>query len=310
MKIYKSALELIGNTPIIELVNIKKKYNLKANIFAKLESYNPFGSVKDRVAYQMIKDAEDNNLLKKGSCIIEPTSGNTGIGLAAIGKLKGYKVIIVMPSNMSIERIKVIKAYGAKVVLTDASLGMQGAIDKANELLKEIPKSVILGQFINPSNPKAHLLTTGKEIYIDMDGNIDIFIAGIGTGGTISGVGEYLKNKNSNIKVIGVEPYSSPLLTKGNIGPHKIQGIGANFIPKILNTNIYDQIIDIKDEDAITMSREVCEIEGLIVGISSGAALKGAILEAQKEENIGKNIIVLLPDTGMRYFTTQLFEEV
>ena len=309
MKKYNSILELIGNTPLIELKNIKNKYKLKGNIYAKLEGNNPFGSIKDRTAYQMIIDAEKDGLLKEGSTIIEPTSGNTGVALAAIGKLKGYEVIIVMPSSMSIERIKLIKSYGGKVILTEASLGMQGAINKAKELIIEIPNSLILGQFTNPSNPKVHFLTTGKEIYEDLEGNIDIFISGIGTGGTISGTGEYLKNKNPNIKVIGVEPQGSPLLTKGEIGGHKIQGIGANFIPKVLNINIYDKIICISDEEAFDYSKKVCKIEGLLVGISSGAALCAAIKEAQKEENLNKNIVVILPDTGTRYLSTSLFSE-
>ena len=309
MKVYKSVLELIGNTPLLELNNIKRKYNLKSNIYAKLESYNPIGSIKDRIAYQMIVDAEEKEILKEGATIIEPTSGNTGIALAAIGKIRGYRVIIIMPSSMSIERQKMIKAYGGEVVLTDASLGMKGSIDKANELLKEIPNSLILGQFTNSSNPKVHFLTTGKEIYQDLDGKIDLFVCGIGTGGTISGVGEYLKNKIPNIKIIGVEPHSSPLLSKGFSGTHKIQGIGANFIPEILNTNIYDKIINIKDEDAFKYSKEICYLEGLLVGISSGAALCAAILEAQKEENINKNIVVIFPDTGTRYFSTTLFDE-
>lgn len=309
MKVYKSILELIGKTPLIELNNIKSEYNLKANIFAKLESYNPFGSVKDRIAYQMIVDAEEQGLLKKDSTIIEPTSGNTGIALAAIGKIKGYKVIIVMPSSMSKERIKLMKAYGAEVILTDGTLGMQGSVNKANEILKQIPNSIILSQFTNSSNPKAHLLTTGKEIYDDLEGKIDIFISGIGTGGTISGAGEFLKSKNPNIKIIGVEPYSSPLLSLNKIGPHKIQGIGANFIPKTLNNKIYDLIISIKDEDAFKYSKELCTLEGLLVGISSGAVLNAAILEAQKEENKDKNIVVILPDTGTRYFSTPLFED-
>ena len=249
MKVFESVLELIGNTPLVELKKIKEKYNLKANIFAKIESNNPFGSIKDRVAYQMIIDAEKDGLLKDGSTIIEPTSGNTGIALAAIGKLKGYDVIIVMPSSVSIERIKLIEAYGGKVVLTEASSGMQGSVDKANELINNIPNSIILGQFTNPSNPKVHFLTTGKEIYEDLDGKIDIFISGIGTGGTISGVGKYLKSKNTDIKKIGVEPKNSPLLSKGKVGSHKIQGIGANFIPKTLNINIYDEIVSVSDDE-------------------------------------------------------------
>jgi len=305
MKVYKSVLELIGNTPLLELNNIKRKYNLKSNIYAKLESYNPIGSIKDRIAYQMIVDAEEKEILKEGATIIEPTSGNTGIALAAIGKIRGYRVIIIMPSSMSIERQKMIKAYGGEVVLTDASLGMKGSIDKANELLKEIPNSLILGQFTNSSNPKVHFLTTGKEIYEDLDGKIDLFVCGIGTGGTISGVGEYLKNKIPNIKIIGVEPHSSPLLSKGFSGTHKIQGIGANFIPNTLDTNIYDEIIKVKDEDAFEYARKVALSDGILVGISSGAALCAASEIAKREKN--KKIVVILPDTGERYLSTELF---
>ena len=305
MKVFESVLELIGNTPLVELKKIKEKYNLKANIFAKIESNNPFGSIKDRVAYQMIIDAEKDGLLKDGSTIIEPTSGNTGIALAAIGKLKGYDVIIVMPSSVSIERIKLIEAYGGKVVLTEASSGMQGSVDKANELINNIPNSIILGQFTNPSNPKVHFLTTGKEIYEDLDGKIDIFISGIGTGGTISGVGKYLKNKNTDIKIIGVEPKNSPLLSKGKVGSHKIQGIGANFIPKILNVNIYDEIVSVSDDEAFEYKKILNELEGIFAGISSGAALYAAIKEAKKEENTNKNIVVILPDTGMRYLSIE-----
>lgn len=305
MKVFESVLELIGNTPLVELKKIKEKYNLKANIFAKIESNNPFGSIKDRVAYQMIIDAEKDGLLKDGSTIIEPTSGNTGIALAAIGKLKGYDVIIVMPSSVSIERIKLIEAYGGKVVLTEASSGMQGSVDKANELINNIPNSIILGQFTNPSNPKVHFLTTGKEIYEDLDGKIDIFISGIGTGGTISGVGKYLKNKNMDIKIIGVEPKNSPLLSKGKVGSHKIQGIGANFIPKILNVNIYDEIVSVSDDEAFEYKKILNELEGIFAGISSGAALYAAIKEAKKEENTNKNIVVILPDTGMRYLSIE-----
>lgn len=309
MKIYKSILELVGNTPLLELQNIKKKYNLKANIFAKLESYNPAGSIKDRIALQMINDAEEKGLLKENSTIIEPTSGNTGIGLCVIGKMKGYRVIIVMPSSMSIERIKIMKAYGAEVILSDAKLGMQGSIDKANELNREIENSLILGQFDNPSNPKTHYLTTGREIYDDLDGKIDIFISGIGTGGTISGAGQFLKDKISTIKIVGVEPLNSPLLTKKIAGSHKIQGIGANFVPKTLNQKIYDYVVTISDEDAFLFSKEMAKLEGVLVGISSGAALKAALDEAKKEENENKNIVVVLPDTGTRYFSTPLFND-
>ena len=307
MKVYNSIIDLIGNTPLLELRNIKEKFNLKSNIYAKLESYNPGGSIKDRVAYKMILDLEERGLLKKNSVIIEPTSGNTGIGIALIGVLKGYRVIIVMPSNMSIERIKLMEGYGAEVVLTDAKLGMQGSIDKANELNKEITNSVILGQFTNSSNPMAHYKTTAKEIYDDLDGNIDIFIAGIGTGGTISGIGKYLKEKNSNIKIIGIEPSSSPLISKNIKGSHKIQGIGANFIPPILNKEIYDEIRLVDNEDAFTYSKLVMKLEGVLVGVSSGAALKAAIEIAKENEN--KNIVVIFPDTGYRYLSTELFDK-
>lgn len=299
----KNILDLIGNTPLIELKEIKKKYNLKANIYAKLESYNPFGSIKDRAVLQMINDLFLNNKVKEGSLIIEPTSGNTGIALAAIGKIKKLKVIIVMPENMSKERIDLIKKYGAEVILTDASLGMKGAISKVNELLKIHQDSIMLDQFNNPSNALAHYLTTGKEIYLDLKGKVDIFIAGIGTGGTITGTSKYLKEQNKNIKVIGVEPDSSPLLSKGKVGPHKIQGIGPNFIPSILDTNSYDEIITIKDVDAFNYAKELLEVEGLFVGLSSGAAFYASLLIAQKEENIDKNIVVILPDTGNRYLS-------
>lgn len=308
MSIYKGAVELIGSTPLLELRNIKEKYKLKANIYAKLEGYNPGGSIKDRIALQMILDAEKEGLLKKESTIIEPTSGNTGIGLAFIGKLRGYKVIIIMPSNMSIERVKILKAYGAEVILTDAKLGMQGSIIKANELNKEIKNSIILSQFTNPSNPRAHYLNTGKEIYEDLNGVVDVFVSAIGTGGTISGTGKYLKEKNPKIKIVGVEPASSPLLTKNETGSHKIQGIGANFIPKTLDRNIYDNIYDVSDDDAFQYSKEVALLEGILVGISSGAALKASLIEAIKEENKDKNIVVIFPDSGFKYLSTELFE--
>ena len=303
---YNSIIDLIGNTPLLELKNIKEKYNLKSNIYAKIEGYNPGGSIKDRIALQMILDLEKEGKLKKGSVIIEPTSGNTGIGIALIGSLRGYKVIIVMPSSMTIERIKLIESFGAEVILTDASKGMLGSIEKANELNKKYENSIILGQFENMSNPLAHYLTTGPEIYNDLDGNIDIFIAGIGTGGTISGVGKYLKEKNSNIKIIGVEPFNSPLISKGVKGSHKIQGIGANFIPNTLNKDIIDVIELIDDKDAFEYSKIATKLEGVLVGISSGAALKIAIDYAKKEEN--KNIVVILPDTGYRYLSTDLFK--
>ena len=306
MKVYNSIIDLIGNTPLLELKNIKEKYNLKSNIYEKLESYNPGGSIKDRIALKMNLDLEDKGVLKKGSVIIEPTSGNTGIGIALIGSLKGYRVIIVMPSSMSIERIKLMEGYGAEVILTDAKLGMQGSIDKANELNKEIKDSVILGQFINPSNPLAHYETTGKEIYDALDGNVDIFIAGIGTGGTISGTGKYLKEKNPNIKVVGIEPFSSPLISKNIAGAHKIQGIGANFVPDTLDKEIYDEIRLVDNEDAFKYSKLVMKLEGALVGISSGAALKIAIDIAKENEN--KNIVIIFPDTGYRYLSTELFE--
>ena len=303
---YNSIIDLIGNTPLLELKNIKEKYNLKSNIYAKIEGYNPGGSIKDRIALQMILDLEKEGKLKKGSVIIEPTSGNTGIGIALIGSLRGYKVIIVMPSSMTIERIKLIESFGAEVILTDASKGMLGSIEKANELNKKYENSIILGQFENMSNPLAHYLTTGPEIYNDLDGNIDIFIAGIGTGGTISGVGKYLKEKNSNIQIIGVEPFNSPLISKGVKGSHKIQGIGANFIPNTLNKDVIDIIELIDDKDAFEYSKIATKLEGVLVGISSGAALKIAIDYAKKEEN--KNIVVILPDTGYKYLSTDLFK--
>ncbi len=306
--IYNSITELIGKTPIINASNFASENNLDASILAKLEYFNPAGSVKDRVAKQMIKDAEEKGLLKPGSTIIEPTSGNTGIGLAAVAAAKGYKAIMTMPETMSIERRKLLKAYGAEIVLTDGSKGMSGAIAKADELNKEIQDSVILGQFVNPSNPQAHVETTGPEIWEDTDGKVDIFIAGIGTGGTITGVGQYLKSKNPNIKVIAVEPESSPVLSEGKAGPHKIQGIGAGFVPKILDTKIYDEIITVPNEAAFETGRAFAKTEGILVGISSGAALWAAVKTAENPENKGKNIVVLLPDTGERYLSTALFE--
>lgn len=309
MRIYKSVTELIGKTPIIESVNTEKKIGAKANIFAKLEYFNPSGSVKDRVARSMIENAEKSGILKKGSVIIEPTSGNTGIGLAAIAASKGYEIIIVMPETMSVERRKLMKAYGAKLVLTDGSKGMSGAIAKADELSKEIEGSFVAGQFVNPSNPEAHYLTTGPEIWEDMDGKVDIFVAGVGTGGTVTGVGKYLKEKNPDVKVVAVEPASSPVLSGGNPGPHKIQGIGAGFVPEILDTSVYDEIIKVENDDAMNMGREFGKTEGILVGISSGAALWAAAELSKKEENKGKNIVVLLPDTGERYLSTPMFEE-
>ena len=306
-KIYKSAAELIGKTPLLELSNIEKKDELKAKIYAKLEYFNPAGSVKDRIAFQMIEDAEKEGKLTPGATIIEPTSGNTGIGLASIATAKGYKAIIVMPETMSVERRNIIKAYGAEIVLTDGTKGMKGAIAKAEELAKEIPNSFIAGQFVNPSNPKAHRLTTGPEIWEDTDGKIDVFVAGIGTGGTITGVGEYLKEKNPNLKVIAVEPATSPVLSKGVAGAHKIQGIGAGFIPATLNTSIYDEVIAVENDDAFEVSKEIAAAEGILVGISSGAALFAAKLIAERPEYAGKNIVVLLPDSGDRYYSTPLF---
>lgn len=306
-KVYSSIEELIGNTPILQLNNIKKLFNLKANVLAKLELFNPAGSSKDRVAKFMIEDYEKNGLIKKDTVIIEPTSGNTGIGLASVCASKGYKLIIVMPNTMSIERIKLIKAYGAEIVLTDGALGMAGAIDKANELKNIYKNSIIAGQFTNPSNIKAHFNTTGPEIYNATNGKVDVFVCGVGTGGTITGVSEYLKSKNPNVKVVAVEPYNSPLLSKGNSGPHGIQGIGANFIPKILNTNIYDEVQLVTEEQAYETLRLLATCEGVLVGISSGAVLHCAIQLAKKDENKDKNIVVLLPDTGERYLSTKAF---
>ena len=306
-KVYSSVTELIGRTPLIELKNIEKKNSLNATVVAKLEYFNPAGSVKDRIAKAMIEDAEAKGLLKEGSTIIEPTSGNTGIGLSAIAAAKGYKVIITMPETMSVERRNLIKAYGAQIVLTEGSKGMKGAIAKANELAKEIPNSFIPGQFENQANPKAHFETTGPEIWKDTEGKVDIFVAGVGTGGTISGVGEYLKSKNPNIKIIAVEPASSPVLSKGTPGAHKIQGIGAGFVPDTLNTKIYDEIITIENEEAFETGNKIAKTDGILVGISSGAAIKAATKVALRSENKGKTIVVLLPDTGDRYLSTTLF---
>lgn len=308
-KIYSSIDQLIGKTPILELKKIKEKCSLKANIFAKLEYLNPAGSAKDRVALFMVKDAEKSGILKSNSVIIEPTSGNTGIGLACVCASKGYKSIIVMPDTMSVERIKTIKALGAEVVLTDGKKGMKGAIDEAERLRKQIPDSIIAGQFVNPSNPKAHYCTTGPEIYDDLDGKVDVFVAGIGTGGTITGVGKYLKEKNPNVKIVAVEPYYSPVLSKGYAGAHKIQGIGANFVPEILDTSIYDEIIPVKDEDAMQTGRLLGKTEGVLTGISSGACLWAGMEIAKRQENQNKNVVVLLPDTGDRYLSTELFDE-
>ena len=302
-----SILSLVGNTPLVELSNYEKENKLEAKLIAKLEYFNPAGSVKDRIAKAMIEDAEAKGLLKEGSTIIEPTSGNTGIGLSAIASAKGYKVIITMPETMSVERRNLIKAYGAQIVLTEGSKGMKGAIAKANELAKEIPNSFIPGQFENQANPKAHFETTGPEIWKDTEGKVDIFVAGVGTGGTISGVGEYLKSKNPNIKIIAVEPASSPVLSKGTPGAHKIQGIGAGFVPDTLNTKIYDEIITIENEEAFETGNKIAKTDGILVGISYGAAIKAATKVALRSENKGKTIVVLLPDTGDRYLSTPLF---
>ncbi len=307
--IYTSADQLIGKTPLLELTHIEKKHNLKAKIFAKLEYFNPAGSVKDRIAKAMIDDAEQKGLLKEGSVIIEPTSGNTGIGLASVAAARGYRIIIVMPETMSVERRQIMKAYGAELVLTDGTKGMKGAIEKADELSKEIPNSFIPGQFVNEANPKAHFETTGPEIFSDTDGKVDFFVAGVGTGGTITGTGKYLKSKLPNVKVVAVEPKSSAVLSTGVAGPHKIQGIGAGFVPKVLDTDIYDEIIPVENDDAFAMGKEVGRNEGVLVGISSGAALWAAIEVAKRPENEGKNIVVLFPDTGDRYLSTPLFAD-
>lgn len=308
-KIYTSADQLIGKTPIVEFKNIEKSEGLEAKILAKLEYFNPAGSVKDRIAKQMIDEAEKSGQLKPDSVIIEPTSGNTGIGLASVAAARGYRIIIVMPETMSIERRQLMKAYGAELVLTEGVRGMKGAIEKADELAGEIPNSFIPGQFVNPSNPKAHFETTGPEIWEDTDGQVDIFVAGVGTGGTVTGVGQYLKSKNPDIKVIAVEPESSPVLSKGTVGSHKIQGIGAGFVPEVLDTKIYDEIIAVSNEDAFATGKTVGRKEGVLVGISSGAALHAGIELAKRPENKGKNIVVLLPDTGDRYLSTPLFAD-
>ena len=306
-KIYQSVTELIGKTPIIELGNIEVKHSLNAKILAKLEYFNPAGSVKDRVAKAMIEDAEAKGILKKGSTIIEPTSGNTGIGLASVATAKGYKTILTMPETMSVERRNLLKAYGAEIVLTDGSKGMSGAIAKADELKNEIDGAVILGQFVNPANPAVHLKTTGPEIWEDTDGNVDIFVAGVGTGGTLSGTGKYLKSKNPDVKVVAVEPDTSPVLSEGHGGPHKIQGIGAGFVPETLNTEIYDDIIRVPNEAAFETANEIAKTEGILVGISSGAALWAALRLAQRPENAGKTIVAVLPDTGERYLSTGIY---
>lgn len=308
-KIYKSLTQLVGKTPLLEVSNYEKKHQLEASILAKLEYFNPAGSVKDRIAKAMIENAEAEGLLKEGSVIIEPTSGNTGIGIASIAAAKGYRIILAMPETMSVERRNLLKAYGAEIVLTQGALGMKGAIAKASELAQEIPNAFIPGQFENPANPTIHRETTGPEIWEDTDGKVDILVAGIGTGGTITGTGEFLKSQNPNVKVVAVEPFDSPILSEGTAGPHKIQGIGAGFIPQVLNTQVYDEIIKVKNEDAFITGREIANTEGLLVGISSGAALWAASELAKREENKGKTIVVILPDTGERYLSTALFAE-
>ena len=308
-KIYTSADQLIGHTPLLELTHIEKNNGLEAKVLAKLEYLNPAGSVKDRIAKAMLDDAEAKGLLKPDSVIIEPTSGNTGIGLASVAAARGYRIIIVMPETMSVERRQLMKAYGAELVLTEGAKGMKGAIAKADELAKELPNSFIPGQFVNPANPAAHKATTGPEIWEDTDGKVDIFVAGVGTGGTITGVGEYLKSQNPNVKIVAVEPASSPVLSKGTAGAHKIQGIGAGFVPDVLDTKVYDEIIPVANEDAFAAGKEVGRSEGVLVGISAGAALWAAIELAKRPENKGKTIVALLPDTGDRYLSTPLFEE-
>lgn len=307
--IYKGTLGLIGNTPLVEITNVEKELGLEATILVKLEYFNPAGSVKDRIAKAMIEDAEEKGILKEGSVIIEPTSGNTGIGLASIAAAKGYRIILTMPETMSVERRNILKAYGAELVLTDGTKGMKGAIAKADELAKEIPNSFIPGQFVNPANPAVHKATTGPEIWNDTDGKVDIFLAGVGTGGTLTGTGEYLKSRNPDIKVVALEPASSPVLSEGTGGPHKIQGIGAGFVPEVLNTEIYDEVITIENDDAFAAGKLLAKQEGVLVGISSGAALHGAIQLAKRPENKGKTIVVILPDNGDRYYSTPLFAE-
>lgn len=309
MKVYSTASELIGSTPLLEVKNIEKELGLKAKILVKLEYFNPAGSVKDRIALSMIEDAEEKGILKEGATIIEPTSGNTGIGIASVSAAKGYKVILTMPDTMSVERRDTLKAYGAEIVLTPGAEGMKGAIKKADELNAEIPGSIILGQFVNPANPEAHYKTTGPEVYNDTDGTVDIFVAGVGTGGTVSGVGKYLKERKKGVKIVAVEPASSPVLSGGNPGPHKIQGIGAGFVPKTYDGSVVDEIIQISNEEAFEGGRLIGKKEGILVGISSGAALEAAIQLAKREENEGKTIVALLPDTGDRYLSTVMFKE-
>lgn len=306
-KIYDNVIGIIGNTPLMQAANIEKQHDLKATLFTKLEYLNPAGSVKDRIAKGMIEDAEEKGLLKPGAVIIEPTSGNTGIGLASIAAVKGYQLILTMPETMSVERRNILKAYGARIVLTEGSKGMNGAIEKANELLQETPGGFIPGQFMNTVNPKVHEGTTGPEIWDDTNGQVDIFVAGIGTGGTITGVGHYLKEKNPNVKIVAVEPEDSPVLSKGRSGPHKLQGIGAGFVPEVLDVDVYDEILTVTSEDAFAAGKEFAKAEGILVGISSGAALYAAIQIAKRPENEGKKIVVLLPDTGDRYYSTPLF---
>ena len=308
-KIYNGTIDLIGNTPLVEVKNIEKELGLEARVLVKLEYFNPAGSVKDRIATGMIEDAEEKGLLKEGSVIIEPTSGNTGIGLAAIAAAKGYRIILTMPETMSVERRNILKAYGAEIVLTEGARGMKGAIAKADELEKEIPNSFIPGQFVNPANPAAHRATTGPEIWNDTDGDVDIFIAGVGTGGTLTGVGEYLKEKKPDVKIVALEPATSPVLSEGKSGAHKIQGIGAGFVPDVLNTKVYDEIITVENDDAFATGKLLAKHEGVLVGISSGAALWAAIDYAKRPENKGKTIVALLPDNGDRYYSTPLFAE-
>lgn len=308
-KIYNGTIDLIGNTPLVEVKNIEKELGLEARVLVKLEYFNPAGSVKDRIAKGMIEDAEEKGLLKEGSVIIEPTSGNTGIGLAAIAAAKGYRIILTMPETMSVERRNILKAYGAEIVLTEGAKGMKGAIAKADELAKEIPNSFIPGQFVNPANPATHRATTGPEIWNDTDGDVDIFIAGVGTGGTLTGVGEYLKEKKPDVKIVALEPATSPVLSEGKSGAHKIQGIGAGFVPDVLNTKVYDEIITVENDDAFATGKLLAKHEGVLVGISSGAALWAAIDYAKRPENKGKTIVVLLPDNGDRYYSTPLFAE-
>ena len=307
--IYRGTLGLIGNTPLVEVANIEKELNLEATVLVKLEYFNPAGSVKDRIAKAMIEDAEEKGILKEGSVIIEPTSGNTGIGLASIAAAKGYRIILTMPETMSVERRNILRAYGAELVLTEGAKGMKGAIAKAEELAKEIPNSFIPGQFVNPANPAIHRSTTGPEIWNDTDGKVDVFVAGVGTGGTLTGVGEYLKSQNENVHIVAVEPAGSPVLSEGKGGPHKIQGIGAGFVPDVLNTKIYDEIFKVENEDAFATGKLLAKKEGVLVGISSGAALYTAIELAKRPENKGKTIVALLPDTGDRYYSTPLFTE-